>query len=278
MTGISQDELKVWAQYIYGISGISLDQSKGYLLESRLDGILRETQSASFSELFYKVKSDATQKLRRRIIEAITTNETSFFRDTAPFELLQHKLIPELIDRRVKAGAVGRIPIRIWSAACSTGQELYSIGMVLKELLVDLNRYDVRLVGTDISDKVAAQASYGCYTKFEVERGLGPDKLARYFTPDGQGWKIRDEIRAMASFRTMNLMEPFNFYYKFDIVFCRNVAIYFNEQDKAKLFSAIGKVLAPDGALLIGSTESIMGLCPEFEAKRYLRTVYYQVK
>lgn len=269
--------MPVWTRYIQDICGIHLDDSKGYLLETRLGFLLSEAGAASFGELFYKVKADATDKLRARIIDAITTNETSFFRDSAPFDLLRHKLIPELIDRRGKSG--GRIPIRIWSAACSTGQEAYSTGIVLKELLGDLNRYDIRILGTDISHKVVAQANYGEYSRLELERGLQPEALARYFKSSSRDrWKIRDEIRAMATFRTMNLLEPFSFPNPFDIIFCRNVAIYFAEPDKARLFRNLARCLAKDGVLIIGSTESVSGLCPELEPKRYLRSVFYQWK
>jgi len=274
---ITRDELAVWSRYVHEICGIHLDDSKGYLFETRLGGLLREAATPSFSELYYKAKSDLTNGLRRKIIDAITTNETSFFRDTSPFELLQHKLIPELIDRRTKTG-VRPIPIRIWSAACSTGQEAYSTGIVLKELLGDLRGYDVRILGTDISDRAVAQASYGHFSRQELDRGMSPDKVTRYFELNGDRWKIRDEVRALATFRTMNLLEPFAFPVPFDIIFCRNVAIYFTEPDKVRLFKNIGKYMAKDGCLIIGGTESISGLCPEFEPKRYLRSVFYQLK
>lgn len=273
---ISREEMPVWSRYIQEICGIHLDDSKGYLLETRLGCLLSEVNASNFSELFYKAKADGTAKLRGKIIEAITTNETSFFRDTAPFDLLRHKLIPDLIDRRSKTG--GRIPIRIWSAACSTGQEAYSTGIVLKELLGDLDRYDIRILGTDISNKVVAKASYGEYGRMELERGLSPETLTRHFTQSGERWRIRDEIRAMAMFRTLNLLEPFSFPNPFDIIFCRNVAIYFTEADKSRLFRNMAKFLARDGGLIIGATESISGLCPELEPKRYMRSVFYQWK
>jgi len=273
---IRAEEMPVWSRYIQEICGIHLDDSKGYLLETRLGGLLSETGAANFSELFYKAKADATTKLRGRIIEAITTNETSFFRDTAPFDLLRNKLIPELIDRRGRNG--GRIALRIWSAACSTGQEAYSTGMVLKELLPDTGRYDIRILGTDISHKVVAQASYGEYSRAELERGLPMEMINRHFIHAGERWRIRDEIRAMATFRPMNLLEPFSFPSPFDIVFCRNVAIYFTEADKIRLFRNLAKFLARDGHLIIGATESLSGLCPELEPKRYLRSVFYQWK
>jgi chemotaxis protein methyltransferase CheR len=273
---ITREEMPVWSRYIREICGIHLDDSKGYLVETRLGSLLSEAGASNFSELFHKTQADATRKLRTKIIEAITTNETSFFRDTSPFELLRHKLLPELIDRRSGQGA--RVPIRIWSAACSTGQEACSTAIVLKELLVDLARFDIRILGTDISNKVVAQASYGEYNRLELERGLPPETLARHFIASGNRWKVRDEIRALATFRTMNLLEPFSFPYPFDIIFCRNVAIYFTEPDKIRLFRNLARYLARDGALIIGSTESISGLCPELEPKRYLRSVFYQWK
>jgi chemotaxis protein methyltransferase CheR len=271
---ITSEEMPVWSRYIKEICGIHLDDSKGYLVETRLGSLLTEAGVSSFSELFYKVRADSSSKLRGRIIEAITTNETSFFRDTSPFDLLRNKLIPDLIDRRGAAAA--RIPIRIWSAACSTGQEAYSTAIVLKELLGDLTRYDIRILGTDISQKVVAVASYGEYNRHDLERGLPPETLARHFMVSGDRWRVRDEIRAMATFRNMNLLEPFSFPYQFDIIFCRNVAIYFTEADKTRLFRNLAKCLEKDGGLIIGSTESISGLCPELEPKRYLRSVFYQ--
>jgi chemotaxis protein methyltransferase CheR len=274
---VTPDELTAWSRYIKELTGINLDGTKGYLVETRFGGLLRETGAASFGELLSKVKADFSNGFRRKVVDAITTNETSFFRDMSPFELLQFKLIPDLIDRRTKAGAKP-IPIRIWSAACSSGQESYTTGIVLKELLGDFRGYDIRILGTDISDKMVAAASYGHYTKLELDRGMPSDKAARYFVAEGDRWKIRDEIRALATFKTMNLLEPFSFPVPFDIVFCRNVAIYFTEADKARLFKNIGKCLAKDGSLIIGSTESIAGLCPEFEPKRYMRSVFYQFK
>ena len=271
---ITREEMPVWSRYIKEICGIHLDESKGYLLETRLGGLLPEVGASNFSELFYKARADSSSKLRIKIIESITTNETSFFRDTAPFELLRHKLIPELMDRRSRA--IGRTPIRVWSAACSTGQEAYSTAIVFKELLGDLSRHDIRILGTDISNRVVAQASYGEYNRFEMERGLDSEKFAKHFVVSGNRWKVRDEIRSLATFRTMNLLEPYTMPHSFDIIFCRNVAIYFNEADRIKLFRNLLRYLAKDGSLIIGSTESIAGLCPELEPKRHLRSVFYQ--
>lgn len=274
---LTRDELTAWSRHIHEICGVHLDASKGYLIETRLAGLLRENGSGSWSELLHKVKTDLSRSLAVKVISAITTNETSFFRDTSPFELLQHKLFPDLIDRRNKAG-IRPVPIRILSAACSTGQEAYSTAIVLKELLRDFRGYDIRILGIDISDAAVKLASYGHFSRLELDRGLTSDKLTRYFEPVGDKWKVRDELRALASFRCANLLKPVVSPAPFDIIFCRNVAIYFTEPDKIRLIRNLGQVLAKDGALIIGATESIAGLCPEFEPKRYLRAVFYQKK
>jgi chemotaxis protein methyltransferase CheR len=273
---ITREEMLAWAGYIQEICGIQLDDSKRYLVETRLVSLLGELGAANYSELFYKVRSDVSNKLRSKVIELITTNETSFFRDQAPFEMLRHKIIPDLVDRRNRSGI--RTPIRVWSAACSTGQEAYSTAIVFKELLGDMSRYDVRILGTDISNQVVAQASYGEFSRLQMDRGLPPETLARHFSLSGERWKVRDEIRSMVSFRTMNLLESYSFPNLFDIVFCRNVAIYFSEADKIKMFRNLSRYMAKDGCLIIGSTESITGLCPELEPKRHLRSVFYQWK
>jgi chemotaxis protein methyltransferase CheR len=279
MAAIPAEEFQTLSRYIRDISGIYLDDSKKYLVDTRLGGLLKELGCASYSELYFKTKTDATQTIKKKIIDLITTGETLFFRDASPFDLLQHKVLPDLIDKR-KPVSSNLLPtnIRIWSAACSSGQEVYSIAMVLKELFLDTAKYNIRLIGTDISDEAVAKASYGTYNKFEIDRGLPKERLAKYFTQLNGTWKIRDEIRALATFKKMNLMDDFSVLGKFDIVFCRNVAIYFTEEDKAKLFRKIASVLEPDGYLIIGSTESLSGTAPDFEPKRYLRSVFYQKK
>ena len=273
------NDIKVISKYILDISGINLDESKAYLIKTRLGDLIKEYECSSYRELCSKAKADANKIIENRIIDAISTNETLFFRDTGPFEVLQHKILPDLIDRRTeKSTGFLPIPIRIWSAACSTGQEAYSIAIVLKELLPDLNKYNVKLLGTDISDSAIGQASFGAYNKFEIERGLSKEQLQKYFIPNGGNWKISNEIRAMVSFAKRNILKPFVGLGKLDIIFCRNVAIYFNLEERKKLFENIASVLEPDGFLIIGSTESLTGICPIFEPKRYLRTIYYQLK
>jgi chemotaxis protein methyltransferase CheR len=278
MLKISSDEIKLITKYIYEISGIYLDESKKYLLETRLNAIAEEQGCNSYQDFLKKAKADASKSIERKIIDAISTNETLFFRDSGPFQLLQHKIFPELIDARSSKVPSLKTNLKIWSAASSTGQELYSVAIVLQELLGDLSKYSIKLLGTDISDAAVSQASSGKFNKFEIERGLARDKLTKYFTMAGQSWKINDQIRAMANFRKFNLMMPFAGLGKFDIILCRNVAIYFTLEDRKKLFNKIADVLEPDGYLIIGSTESLTGICPRFIPKRHLRSIFYQLK
>jgi chemotaxis protein methyltransferase CheR len=278
MIKITPDEVKLLSQYIYSISGIFLDDKKTYLIETRLKDLLEVEKCNSYGELYYKAKSDSRRTIERKIIDAITTNETLFFRDSSPFEMFKYKIMPELIDRRSATAGAMPIPIRIWSAACSTGQELYSLAIIIKELLPNLKKYNIKLLGTDISDEAIAKASYGHYNKFEIDRGLDKEKMQRYFTQNNNRWKIRDDIRAMVLFQKINLMNPLMGIGKFDIVLCRNVAIYFNNEDRKKLFDKIAGVLEPDGYLIIGATESLTGISQRFEPQRHLRSVFYKVK
>jgi chemotaxis protein methyltransferase CheR len=277
---ITPEEVKLLAQYIYNISGIYLHQSKAYLLETRLKGLLEQYGLNSYKELYNKARSDSTRKLEKAIVDAVTTKETLFFRDNAPFELLKHKILPDLIDRRAKGKSrFMPVKIRIWSAACSTGQEVYSIAIAVKEVIPDLSKYQIYILGSDISDEAIARASYGKYNKFEIDRGLSNDKLTRYFTPTPDGnWRVKDEIRSMVTFKKINLMQPFSLPGKFDIIFCRNVLIYFTPEDKKKILDRLAEVMQPDGYLIIGATESLAGITDKFVPRRYLRAIFYQLR
>ena len=276
---ITPTEIQLFSTLVRDLTGIHIEVTKAYLLETRLGKLLENEKCDSYTAFYHKAKSDGSKRIDKHIIDAITANETLFFRDGAPFELLEHKIIPEIIDNRSATAANGAaIPIRIWSTACSTGQEVYSIAMVLRELLGGNPKYDIHLIGTDISDAAVKRASYGVFNKFEIERGLPRNRLQRYFQPSGENWKIKNEIRAMATFRKINLMEPFYGLGKFDLIFCRNVAIYFTLEDRIKLFNKIADTLAPDGYLIIGSTESLTGVCPRFVPKRHLKSIFYQLR
>jgi chemotaxis protein methyltransferase CheR len=275
---LDSNEFRLWTNYVYSTTRITLDAGKGYLIETRLASLAQETGSHSYKELLDKVLADSSGALKRKVIGAITTNETSFFRDAAPFEMLRHKILPDLVDaRRRQLGRDRLLTVRIWSAACSTGQEVYSTAIVCKEVLPDPTKFDIRILGTDISDRVVAHASAGKYNKLEIDRGFPPDKLSAHFQAEGGNFKVRDSLRALCTFKGINLLEPLAFPAKFDIIFCRNVAIYFNETDKARLYESLAQALAPDGYLIIGSTESLTGISRRFEPKRHLRSVFYQL-
>lgn len=279
MHSLTSEEFAVYARLVRELTGIALDESKAYLIETRLDSLVRELALKGYSDLYYRIRADASGALARKVIDRITTQETSFFRDTSPFDMLKFKIIPDLVDARKKFLARGgRVPIRIWSAACSTGQEVYSILISLKEVLGDLSAYSIRLLATDISDSAIARASRGFYQPGEIVRGMPPDLLARHFISENGGYRIRDEIRAFATFKRWNLFDDFSSFGRFDIVFCRNVAIYFSDEDKRDLFGRIERVLEADGAFIVGSTESLLGTAPGYEAMRHIRSVYYRKK
>jgi len=280
MISISPQELRLLSQFIYRISGVRLDDSKAYLFESRLGVMLQELQCGSFTELHARIRKDGTRQLERRLLDLITTGETSFFRDQTPFELLQQKILPDLIDRKNRTrGSAKTMTLRIWSAACSSGQEVYSIAMILKELLGSSSPFEIRLLGTDISGQAVATASRGIYSRIEVERGLNGHKLSRHFIPqDDSRWKIQDELRAMATFRTFNLLSDLTSLGRFDIILCRNVAIYFSEKDRQGLFNRLANALEPEGSLLIGATESLAGSYPQYSPQRHMRSVFYTVQ
>jgi len=275
---VTPEEFKAFSQYILDISGISLGVGKEYLLETRLTQLMGTLNCSSYAQLLQKAKVDIKKKIENQIIDAISTNETYFFRDKSPFDLLQYKIIPDLIDSKTKKNPVSKPSLKLWSAANSTGQEIYSIAMTLIEMGITQDNYNIQLIGTDISDAAIAQASYGVYNKFEITRGLDPRRLNRHFTPYEDGYKIRDRVRAMVTFRKMNLMKPFVGLGKFDIILCRNVMIYFTTQDRKRIYQNISKVLNPDGYMLIGSTESLVNEIDLFQPKKYLNSVFYQLK
>lgn len=275
---ITPEEFDLLRNYIFDVSGIALSSGKEYLIETRLKPLLSEYECQSYKEIYSKSKADIKKTIEHKIIDAISTNETYFFRDKAPFELLQYKLIPDLMDLKTKQSGLMKKSLRIWSSASSTGQEIYSISMILDELGIKSPAFAVKLFATDISDAAISQASRGRYNKFEVTRGLAPARLDKYFTKADDEWAISDAIRATVSFNQLNLMKPLTGLGKFDIIFCRNVAIYFTNEDRAQLFNRLADTLNDDGYLIIGSTESLAGDSDIFEPQRYLNSTFYQKK
>jgi chemotaxis protein methyltransferase CheR len=270
---VSTLELPLVADYVHRVSGIVIEPSKAYLVESRLGPLLRELSLGSYSELIRRAHSDPTQGICNRIVDAITTNETSFFRDRRPFELLAHKLVPDVLEGQL---GTPRPRVDIWSAAASTGQEVYSIAMVLEELLFDTTRYGIRILGTDISEAALAKASRGLYSAYETGRGLDERRRDRFFRPVGPDWQIKDRLRALATFRPLNLLARFRHVGTYDIVFCRNVAIYFSAQNRLSLFDRLVDQLRPGGVLVIGATESLIGVTDRLQRESFHGTTYYR--
>ncbi len=275
MATITEKEFDNLARFILETAGIQLEKGKEYLMEARLEPILERYGLDSFSDLHRKALVDQTGKLRTAIIEGITINETYFFRDHTPFDLLKNKIVPDLID--LKSGQ-SNPTLKIWSAACSTGQEVYSIGMTLKDMMPAGFPVDINILGTDISGEAVARASYGKYNQFEIERGLDNYHLNKYFTKADKGWRIKDEIRSMARFSHADLNKPLTSLGSFDVIFCRNVAIYFPVSGKISLFQRLASVLNPGGVLIVGGSESLAGLAKDFIPRHYLNGVYYQLR
>lgn len=272
---VGLEELNALSRYIETAAGIVLDETKAYLVESRLGPLLEQLDCPSFGALERKASADRTGRTRDLIVDRISTNETSFFRDSHPFELLAHKIIPDHFERN---SLDKKAPFRIWSAACSTGQESYSIAMTLKEVLGDLKGSAIQIVGSDISESALSHASRGIYSKLELSRGLSSDRLFRHFNRDGDGWKISDELRALIYFEKKNLLDRSGVFGPFDVIFCRNVAIYFSIENRQVLFDCLADCLAPDGVLIIGSTESLINLTTPFEREEFRGKVFYRKK
>ncbi|MCK5404832.1 MAG: protein-glutamate O-methyltransferase CheR [Desulfobulbaceae bacterium] len=276
MIKITAEELKSISELIHEKSGIVLDDSKAYLLESRLAPLLTECNLGSFSDLYAKLHGSGS--LTDQVIDAISTNETSFFRDHRPFALLKDKLLPDLEKNDSHSGR-GSSGIRIWSAACSTGQEVYTIAMVVREFFGRrVENYRIMITGTDIADSAIVKSSRGEYSGLEIGRGLSSRMVDRYFVNQGKTFRVKDELRALVFFKKLNLLKPFDALGKFDVIFCRNVAIYFSLQNRRRLFDRLADRLNPGGILVVGGTESLFGVTDRFTRCEEQNTFYYQLK
>jgi chemotaxis protein methyltransferase CheR len=270
----THEDILAVARLVRELCGLALDESKGYLIESRLGAIAKAAGCASFAELAARARFPGSHALQNEIIDAITTQETLFFRDESPFEALRNKVLPELIDRKANTPYAKRL--RLWSAACSTGQELYSLAMTLSETLPDVASWDVNILGTDISNAAVRHASRGWYAKHEIQRGMKPNMLTRYFREESGGYHVKDELRGMATFNHRNLLEPFADLGPFDVIFCRNVAIYFDGPTRRDFFLRLSDRLSNDGCLFVGSSECLIDLGPRFAPQQYCRSTFYQ--
>lgn len=253
-------------------SAIVLDSSKGYMVESRLTPIVRECGLETIERLIESLQKPNSQGLIQKVVDAMTTNETSFFRDLHPFQALKTKLIPDLINARANERVIS-----IWSNACSSGQEIYTIAMLIKENFPELCGWKVRLVASDLSTKILDKAKAGVFTQTEVNRGLPMPLLLKYFVKDGIQWKLRDEIRSMVEFQSINLIDPFPVNMnRMDIVFLRNVLIYFSPETKTTILNRVRTSLRSDGCLFLGGAETTMNLNVKFEKQQVGSAVFYR--
>jgi chemotaxis protein methyltransferase CheR len=251
-------------------SGLALCGDKQYLVESRLLPIARKAGLGSLDALVAVLRQNTDDPLMTKVVEAMTTNETFFFRDKTPFETFRATVLPELLAaRRITRS------IRIWCAAASTGQEPYSLAMALKEMEgVMAAGWRIELIATDLSNEVLEKARQGIYRQFEVQRGLPIQLLIKYFAQVGEIWQIAPEVRAMVKFQRLNLLSDFSRLGTFDVVFCRNALIYFDKETKVDVLNRLGRVVARDGYLVLGAAETVVGLTAAFKTVADLRGFY----
>jgi chemotaxis protein methyltransferase CheR len=266
-------DFAVIAAFLKERSGLIITQDKTYLLETRLATILRDHKLAGLPGLAELLRKPGPNAVKNSVVDAMTTNETSFFRDSHPFDTMRQSVIPGLIERRASVRT-----LRIWSAACSTGQEPYSLAMMMKDNFPILAGWKVEIIATDLSPTVLDRAREGLYSTFEVQRGLPIQMLIRHFDQEEPYWRIKREIRQTISFRPLNLLEDFSSLGQFDIVLCRNVLIYFDQPTKTRILRDFSRRLAPDGAFLLGGAESVFGLCDALAALPGLKGVYGHAK
>jgi chemotaxis protein methyltransferase CheR len=249
-------------------SGLDLSADKQYLIESRLLPLSRKSSLAGISELVQKMKGGSAAIIDQ-VVEAMTTNETFFFRDKVPFDHFRESIMPEILRARA-----GRKSIRIWCAAGSTGQEPYSLAMCLKEMSAALAGWRVEIIATDLSQEVLEKSRAGIYSQFEVQRGLPIQMLVKYFKQTGELWQINADIRAMVQHRQLNLLHDFSQLGVFDVIFCRNVLIYFDQDTKINIFNRLAKTTEPDGFLVLGAAETVVGLTDVFKPYPERRGLY----
>ena len=250
-------------------SGLVLSAEKQYLAESRLLPVARKHRLGTLAELVGKLKTTSPGQLAIEVIEAMTTNETFFFRDKIPFEHFRDTIMPALI-----ATHSGRRRIRIWCTAVASGQEPYSLAMLLREMNQQLAGFRIEILATDLSNEMLEKATAGIYSQFEVQRGLPIQQLVKYFTKVGEAWQIAPEIRAMVSFRQLNLLQDFGHLGSFDLIFCRNVLIYFDQPTKIGVLDHLARVIEPDGFLVLGAAETVIGLTGAFKPMPDRRGLY----
>ncbi len=262
-------DFELIAQLLRERSGLALNKEKAYLLESRLNPVARKWNFSGFDELAQAIRSGKDEALLVDVTEAMTTNESFFFRDQKPFEQFSEMVLPHLLEARATKRA-----FRVWSAACSSGQEPYTLAMLLKEHEEKLAGWNVEIVATDLSTEILDKAKEGLYSQFEVQRGLPINLLVKNFVQVGDRWQIDDSLRKMIKFQQFNLLGDISSLGKFDVVFCRNVLIYFDTPTKTRVLDGIADLLPPDGFLYLGGAETVLGTTNRFEIMQGQRGIY----
>ena len=250
-------------------SGLILSADKQYLLESRLLPIARKAGVDGLGELAQKLRGPGAEQLTVDVVEAMTTNETFFFRDKIPFDHFRETMLPA-----IHAARASQRRLRVWCAAASTGQEPYSLAMIIKDMGAMFAGWRFEIIATDLSSEVLDKAKAGLYTQFEVQRGLPIQMLVKNFTQVGDAWRISDDIRAMVQFRPLNLLRDFSNLGSFDVLFCRNVLIYFDQETKTNVLERMSGMLEPDGFLVLGAAETVVGLTDSFRPHPDKRGLY----
>jgi len=270
---INSEDFELLRRIVKTRSGLTLSPDKAYLLENRLMAVARKWGMNDIEGLAATVRGAPNEELLREITEAMTTNETLFFRDQSPFEQLEKVVFPRLIEKRRD-----RKQIRIWSAGCSSGQEPYSIAMVARQLGSVLDDWRIDILATDISRAMLDKARAGLYTQFEVQRGLPIAMLMKYFTQAGDKWELDPDIRAMVDFAEFNLLNDPSPLGRFDVVFCRNVLIYLDQPTKTRVLENVCNLMPDDGVLYMGGAETVMGVTEKFQPVNEHRGMYEIVK
>ncbi|GHV13878.1 chemotaxis protein CheR [Fibrobacterales bacterium] len=283
---MTPEDYKAIVKYVFDICGIVLGTDKQYLVEQRITPILSELGCATFGDLTKRLSTGFTNfMVKEKMLNAMTTNETSFFRDEHPYVAFRDKIMPDMLERvktRKERPWQRRGPkVSMWSAAASTGQEAYSMAMIISDVIQMkgmgiVTNDDFGILGTDISSKVLAKAIEGKYGPLEVARGLTPEMRRRHFMQDGDFYLVSDKIRKMVDFKSLNIQDSFSSLGSFDVIFCRNILIYFTDDAKRKILSQFFQILAPGGYLLLGSAENMYNLNDEFLTERFGATTIYR--
>ena len=270
---VSNSDFNYIRELVLKRSAIVLEDGKEYLVESRIGQVAETEGFESIDQLVNALRKNSHNGLQSKVIEALTTNETSFFRDIHPFETLKNSILPDLIEKRKSTER-----LNIWCAASSSGQEPYSIAMLIRENFPRLLNWKINFIASDISEKMLSRCRSGKFSQLEVNRGLSASFLVKYFERDGAAWLIREQLQKMIHFQQINLSREFPFLPQMDIIFMRNVLIYFDIETKKKILKQLISILQPDGFLFLGAAESTINLDSSFERMDYKHSGCYRLK